>query len=125
MAYPITKPYIKLFFILLVVSSCNNQKNTILSFENHSNTHIDSVVFSVHNYTHKMTNIQPNTSIKNIVYLDSVNLHSHSLTIIAKLYIKDSVFRGAVNYDDLSGSPKKEYKLVLNKDLSTKIISSN
>ncbi len=102
-----------------------NQNITILSFKNDSNITVDSVVFIIHNYIHKISNVPPKTHIRENVHLDSLRLNTHSLTIIAKLYIKDTVFRGAVSYDDLYVDLKKEYKLILKEDLSTKIVPLN
>jgi hypothetical protein len=114
---------ISIFLITTFGWKCFQQKSTELKFNNQSNIFIDSVVFFVNNCKWKMNSIKPNSSRKNMVNLDSLQLNNHDVTVRANLYLKDSLFRGAYNYDDLRGDLAESYILILKPDSTTQLIS--
>ncbi len=122
------KGKISLLYIAILLFStfgwkCFRQKSTELKFNNQSNVFIDSVVFFVNNCKWKMNSIKPNSNTKNSVTLDSLVLNNHDVVVIANLYLKDSLFRGAYNYNDLSGDLAESYTLILKPDSTTQLIS--
>lgn len=115
--------FIPILFLTTFGWKCFQQKSTELKFNNQSNIYIDSVVFFVNNSKWKMDSIKPNSNRKNMVNLDSLRLNNHDVTVKAHLYLKDSLFRGAYNYDDLRGDLAERYILILKPDSTTQLIS--
>ena len=118
-----SKPYL-LFLVFIACAivfwNCSG-KSTVLTFYNKANISIDSIIFMLNNYKYKMENIGSKSIVSRKIYIDTIRLNGHDVIIIAKIYKKDSLFRGGMHYNDLYGGVEKEYKLTLNKDLTTSL----
>ncbi|MBC7935383.1 MAG: hypothetical protein H7Y86_08535 [Rhizobacter sp.] len=104
-------------FGILISWSCSN--STVLTFDNKSNLYIDSVVFAVNNAPYTISKIGPKTTKSEKVTFDTIKLNNHDVTVVAKIFLKDSLFRGGDHYTDLSGSLRAEYILTLKEDSTT------
>lgn len=95
--------------------------STDLTFINQSSIHIDSVFFSLNNYSYKMVSIKPNSTITNTIYPDSIRLNNHDIMITATLFLNGSFFKYGYNYNDLNGDLGKGYILTLRADSTVQL----
>ena len=120
--------YIVIAAVLITVAlgwKCFLSQKVTLTFINDSSINIDSVVFSMNNYKCKMQIMKLQSKTAITIYPDSIRLNNHDVIVRAYLYIKDSLFRGASNYNDLYGGLDKGYKLILKADSTTQLTSEN
>ena len=115
--------FISVLFIAIMTPAFLYPFYTSVSFENKSEKYIDSVVFYINNFKLKIININPGETKQEAVNMDSVKLNNHDAIVRAYIYIKDSLFRDTYNYNDLRGDLNEKYTLILNKDLTTRLVS--
>ncbi|MBC7935369.1 MAG: hypothetical protein H7Y86_08465 [Rhizobacter sp.] len=109
-------------FATLLSWKCS-PNSTVLTFENKSGLHIDSVLFTINNASYKIRKIGPNTTIRERVTFDTIKLNNHDVMVMAKIFLKDSFFRGGFHYNDLYGGLDDEYILTLKEDSTTTLDS--
>jgi len=114
--------FVAVFLIALVIQAYACNFKTDVVFENKSERKIDSVVFHLNNYKFNIKDIKPNEEKRQEIMSNQVTLNNHDVIFRAYIYEKDSLLRHTNSYNDLSGSLVKNYTLILNKDLTTKII---
>lgn len=109
-----------IFLVFIAWKSCIQHK-TKLTVINNSDVSIDSIIFYLNNYKHKSGAAPPFTKKTEMVYPDSIQLNRRDVIIRAELYLKDSLYREAAFYNDLSSGLQKGYTVTLKKDSTTEM----
>lgn len=96
-----------------------------LTLINNSSLYIDSTIFFVNNYKIKIDSILPMSMKIKTIYSDSIQLNKHDIIVRAELYVGDSIFRRAYNYNDLYGGLASGYRLLLKADYTIQLVEEN
>jgi hypothetical protein len=112
-----------LCILLILFSACGfvfGSKYISIHFSNRSERTVDSVIFSLNGQAARIVEIAPR-SVKHIKILrKSVPANAHDISIESSAYMRDTVIRAQLYYNDLTGSFDKSYSYFFTPDFVLK-----